>query len=379
MVPNVIPGEIVRIAVFRNMKNYSEADLLEVIEKSPDRIEPTCPLAETCGGCQLQHISIEAQRKWKTAFVEEGLEQYNLQAHVSPTVGTPEVFGYRTKLTPHFNAPSKRSRRSKEPVEPKHIQAIGFQSKTSRNIIDVESCPIATPEINVKYELIRKELLAEPTDRRKGATLLLRQGNLGDDHIETNHREYLTTTIKGLDFTYLAGNFFQNNYYVVPLMVEHVVEQAIRGGEMTHLADCYCGSGLFAISAADSFSTVVGIEINDKAVEEARQNADRNEKSNCEFIAASSENIFQSIQHFPRDTSVVVLDPPRKGCSEEFLKQLYEFSPKRIVYMSCDPITQARDAQGITAAGYTITSVQPFDLFPQTRHIECLMIFDRGQ
>jgi len=148
---------------------------------------------------------------------------------------------------------------------------------------------------------------------------------------------------------------------------------------MTHLVDCYCGSGLFAISAALHFDTVVGIEINNKAVKEATDNAVANNITNCQFQAATAEAIFADIQDFPRDTTTVILDPPRKGCSEDFLAQLYKFAPRRIVYMSCDPTTQARDAQGIVGTGgYTITSVQPFDLFPQTRHIECLMIFEKN-
>lgn len=117
--------------------------------------------------------------------------------------------------------------------------------------------------------------------------------------------------------------------------------------------------------------------INDKAIAEASGNADANNITNCEFLAASAENIFDVIPDFPRDQCVVVVDPPRKGCSEEFLEQLYQFSPSRVVYMSCDPTTQARDASGLVDQGYKITSVLPFDLFPQTRHIECLMVLDR--
>jgi tRNA (uracil-5-)-methyltransferase len=399
MVPNVIPGERVRVAVFRNFNNYSEADLVTVLEPSPDRVVPHCPLAADCGGCQLQHVSIESQRRWKTTLVQEGLAQYGLtDVTVAPTLGTDQTYGYRSKLTPHYDAPAKQRRGRVEPESvaainnnsnnnnnnnnKKMIEAIGFQKMTSRKIINVETCPIATPAINAKYQQTRQELMSQPSKRKKGATLLFRQGNADDDYVETNHQQPLTTTVRGLNFTYLAGNFFQNNYYVLPLMVEHVLARAVGDDHeqptMTHLADCYCGSGLFAIAAAPSFATVVGIEINDKAVREAQANAERNGIDHCQFLAASSENIFAEIRDFPRDTTVVVLDPPRKGCSVEFLSQLYDFAPRRIVYMSCDPTTQARDAQGIVAAGYRITSVQPFDLFPQTRHIECLMVLERS-
>jgi tRNA (uracil-5-)-methyltransferase len=411
MVPNAIPGETVRVRIFRNFKRYSEGDLVHVLDRSPDRIEPQCALAHDCGGCQLQHIAIDAQRQWKQSSVQESLAQYGIHnVTVSPTIGTRHIFGYRSKLTPHYQAPAKRKRgggardraaldeaNNREYGKENTIQAIGFQRQTSRSIVDVTYCPIATEPVNAKYAAVRAELLAQPTTRSKGATLLFRQANVetssDDDEevtpaqfVSTNHQEYLTTRVRGLDFTYQAGNFFQNNYHVLPLMVDHVVQSASAkpttipsSGPMTHLVDCYCGSGLFALSAAAAFDTVVGIEINEKAVQEATANAERNRIGNCQFRAASAEAIFADIGHYPRATTAVVLDPPRKGCSMDFLAQLLAFAPQRIVYMSCDPTTQARDAQVLLATGeYRLTSVQPFDLFPQTRHIECLAIFERA-
>ena len=149
---------------------------------------------------------------------------------------------------------------------------------------------------------------------------------------------------------------------------------------MTHLVDCYCGSGLFCLSASKDFEVCVGIEVNDKAVEEARENAALNGVENCEFVAASAEQIFYGgqVQTYPKDKTCVVIDPPRKGASEEFLEQLLKFGPKRIVYMSCGPDTQARDAKILLASGaYELREVVPFDLFPQTRHIESCAVFER--
>mgnify|MGYP003338428384 CR=1 FL=1 len=206
----------------------------------------------------------------------------------------------------------------------------------------------------------------------------------------------INTTVKGVKFRFMAGNFFQNNKYVVPLMVDAVLEAALvpvekSGKAPSYFLDCYCGSGLFALTVGKHFKFCVGIEVNHKAVEEATENAKLNSITNCQFVAASAEAIFTSplalaikenkskkIQDLPRNETVVVLDPPRKGCSRKFLEQLYEYSPQRIVYMSCGPVTQARDAKGIVeVGGYNIISIQPFDLFPQTKHIECLMVFEK--
>ncbi len=376
MVPGVIPGEKVVVKIFRNFPNYSEADLVEILQPSPERTVPPCPIADTCGGCQWQHMSIFLQREWKTRLVQEALEQYGVTySEIQPCLGTDETLHYRSKLTPHYQQPAKSKRGVNNE---KHIEAIGFQKQTSRQILDVTECLIATPAVNAAYQAARDQLLSEPSTKKKGATLLFRQANLDDDYVESDHKVLLTTVVDGLKLTYRAGNFFQNNYYVLPLMVQELVAQAIKGDQMTHLADCYCGSGLFALSAAKYFDRVVGIEVNDLAIEEATSNAVTNNISNVKFLSASAEGIFKVIQDFPRESSVVVVDPPRKGCSEEFLEQLYTFSPQRIVYMSCDPTTQARDAAGILKAGYTATYIQPFDLFPQTRHIECLMVFEKA-
>ena len=159
MVPHVLVGELVKVSIFRNQKNYSEADLVEVVDSSPERVEPKCSLAGICGGCQYQHMSIEAQRDWKTKHVEEVLLQQQIEGYdskealgVLPTLGTSEVYNYRSKITPHYQAP-------KEVVEGDMItyqlQEIGFQRSSNRNLVDVPECPIATAPINEKYKETR--------------------------------------------------------------------------------------------------------------------------------------------------------------------------------------------------------------------------------
>ena len=424
--PNVIPGEIVRVRVYRNFASYSDADLLHIIEPSADRIEPACPLATVCGGCQYQHITIERQRNMKTLQVQELFERLGGLSPtdfppVLDTIGTDEVFGYRSKITPHYDAPMqkkalKRARDNCDAATTSNIACeigpIGFKEKASHRLVDVPYCHIATPAINDALRQIREDKREEA--RRgslkkpgKGATLLLRDSN---GAVETNHTAYVNATVKGLVFKFQAGNFFQNNPYMLDLMVDLVVDAATRaspttGGAMTHLIDCYCGSGLFCIGSSSHFDVCVGIEVNEMAISEARENAASNGIRNCDFVAASAEAIFSSeatvgvggaiddgggeddgvetksggllVGDFPRDTTVVVVDPPRKGCSVEFLDQLNAYRPARVVYMSCDPATQARDAKLLLSFGYRISSTQPFDLFPQTRHIECLAVFDR--
>mmetsp|Transcript_21099 Transcript_21099/g.32223 ORF Transcript_21099/g.32223 Transcript_21099/m.32223 type:complete len:527 (-) Transcript_21099:62-1642(-) len=422
-VPLVLEGEIARVKIFRNYDTYSDADLVAVLQESPDRVKPKCPLAGTCGGCQFQHMKIDKQRAWKTEYVRKGLIEQQIAGYTTttttsildtilfPAKGTDEIYEYRSKITPHYQAPTKVAGGGDEEYELEHI---GFQQFFSRQLVDVEECVIATPAINDTYKATRLSLQQQAkegklhnrkkqkkTRRNKGgvgATLLFRQADddaEGNPVVVTDNKEYMTTTIKGLKFKYQAGNFFQNNNYVTPLMVDGVLEAAIAptadGVVPTHLIDCYCGSGLFALSVSSKLELVVGIEVQEKAVQEATENAKANDITNCQFVAASAEAIFLSppaikvegyedvkVADFPRDKTVVVLDPPRKGCSGKFLEQLYAYGPQRVVYMSCGPATQARDAKGIVEiGGYDIVSIQPFDLFPQTKHIECLMVFEK--
>ena len=367
MVPLVLPGEKVKVKIFRNHSTYSEADLVDIIFSSPDRVKPPCEYFAICGGCQYQHVNIDAQRQWKKSQVESLMQRIGgLDGlTVAETVGTSELYNYRTKITPHYDAPNQRD-----------SLKIGFQKRGTRNIIDIDQCMIATPRINDRYLSARREVTDMIAQKKikKGATLLFRDCEEG---VETDHKKVITQKVGEVVFKFKAGEFFQNNAFVLPLMVDHVISQATSVG-CSHLIDTYCGSGLFAVSAAKHFETVFGVEVSDLAVTAAIANAKLNKVENVEFICGVSERIFTKVSHFPRDSTVIIIDPPRKGCDDAFLKQLFSFLPKALVYVSCDPATQARDAKEIVAAGYKVLNITPFDLFPQTRHIENVMTFVRS-
>ena len=161
-------------------------------------------------------------------------------------------------------------------------------------------------------------------------------------------------------------------------MADHVID-LVRGDNCNYFIDAYCGSGLFSLTVHEHFKKCYGVEISALGVSAAKANADANDVTNVEFLQGSSERIFNNVQHLEADETVVLIDPPRKGCDEQFLKQLSNFNPKKIVYVSCDPSTQARDTKYILNCGngYSIRSVTPVDFFPQTRHIENVMCFVR--
>ena len=251
---------------------------------------------------------------------------------------------------------------------------IGFlQVDNAHKIVDVPHCPIATDAINAALPAIRARATADREKFKRGATLLLRHTQEG---VVTDHKQVVSEKVGDLTLKFLAGDFFQNNPFILEKFVGYAVDHAAAPG-IRYLVDTYCGSGLFALSAAKRFEKVLGIEVNADAVTKARHNAELNSLKNCAFVADSAEHIFSKADFAPEQTAVII-DPPRKGCDEVFLKQLVAFAPKRLVYVSCGPDTQARDLKYLLAAGYRLLKVQPFDLFPQTRHIENIAVLERA-
>jgi 23S rRNA (uracil1939-C5)-methyltransferase/tRNA (uracil-5-)-methyltransferase len=373
MVPFALPGERVRARVFRNHKNYSEADLFEILTLSPRRIAPRCPLFGRCGGCQYQNFEYTGQLDWKRRQVGELLRHMaGIEFPVSPVIGSPRQYAYRSKITPHFNAPKPAVL---EPAAPKPGAAaefpIGFLRQGARfDLLDVPRCDIATDAINARLPEVRAGIRARAAAGgfTRGATLLLRDA---DGEVTTDHDRVITERVGDITLHFLARDFFQNNPCILPAFTSYVRAQAAATGAR-HLVDAYCGSGLFALTAAHAFERVTGIEISETSIRFARENAAANNITNVTFRAGDASAIFAGLDFPPRDT-VVVIDPPRKGCDEKFLTQLLAFAPRAVVYVSCDPATQMRDLARFTAHGWKLTAVQPFDLFPQTRHLECVI------
>jgi 23S rRNA (uracil1939-C5)-methyltransferase/tRNA (uracil-5-)-methyltransferase len=377
MVPFTLPGERVRVRVFRNQKNFSEADLVAVLTPSPHRVAATCPLFARCGGCQYQHLAYSEQLLWKQRQVTELLRHMaGIEFAVAPVVPSPRELGYRSKITPHFNPP-------RDPAVP---PPIGFLRQGTRfDIIDVPSCPIATDAINAKLPEVRARVHARAAagEYARASTLLLREAS---GQVTTDYDAIITESIATggaapLQLRFLARDFFQNNPFILPAFTGYVRAQAAASGAR-YLVDAYCGSGLFALTAAPSFTRVAGIELSESSIRFARENAAANHLANVTFQSGDAAQIFAGLPAlatpadpgaFAAGDTAVIIDPPRKGCDENFLAQLFAYGPRAVVYVSCDPATQMRDLKAFLAAGYTLTAAQPFDLFPQTRHLECVL------
>jgi 23S rRNA (uracil1939-C5)-methyltransferase/tRNA (uracil-5-)-methyltransferase len=362
-VPFALPGETVRARVYRNDKNCSHADLVEVLAPSPDRVRPVCPLFGECGGCQYQHLDYQKQLDWKTRQVGELMKHMaGVVFPVNPCLSTEQTWHYRSKITPHFERPREGE-----------IGAIGFLASGQRSrLVDVAECAIAMAAINEALPEIRAGIRARAHAFKRGSTVLIRATG---DGVETDFKATATERVGKLTFQFLAGDFFQNNPFILPLFTGYVAKRAAVGARF--LVDAYCGSGLFALTLAKDFEKVAGVEVSETSCEWARKNAKANGITNAAFLTASAEAIFAEIG-FPATETAVVIDPPRKGCTPEFIDQLVKFGPCRVVYVSCDPATQVRDLKSLAQGGYQLEDVQPFDLFPHTRHLECVMTLVKG-
>ena len=275
-----------------------------------------------------------------------------IEFEVSPTHPSPVQYGYRSKLTPHYERPCGGN------------MPVGFIMQGRRtSLVDVPQCPIASKAINDALPAARERI--KKSNPRRGGTLLLRDCAEGVCQDNTAIR---TERVGGISYQFCAGEFFQNNPHILPELVQYAIGQA-KGTR--NLVDAYCGVGVFALAAAKDFENVAGVEISSKAIVCANANAKINNIKNCEFLIGKAETIFDGVaKKFDGAETSVIIDPPRAGCDTAFLEQLTAFAPKRIVYVSCGPDTQARDLAYLTTRGYKLERLQPFDLFPQTRHIE---------
>lgn len=377
VVPFTYPGEDVVVDVVRTEQYYVMAEL-RTVEKPAAMRDDTLVFCQYfgaragCAGCQYQSASYAQQLELKRQVVVNAYRYFapSLQIPaVRATVASPLPRGYRTKLTPHFDVP-------KQGLQPNF--PIGFGHVLKNEVVDIEECAIGTRVVNEGLQRERARVRDAYKSFKRGATLLLREAAGGE--LVTDPKAVMRETVGEFSFSYKAGEFFQNNNSILPLVTAYVAQNLqIDGVAPEYLVDTYCGCGLFAIACSANAKQVLGVEISAQNVEFARLNAVANGVHNAEFVVGQAERIFARA---PADSArtAVVIDPPRKGCDEAFLNQLLAFGPARIVYVSCNVHSQARDLAYFvakSAGAYEVESVGGFDFFPQTYHVESVAVLRR--
>jgi len=420
-VEGALPGERVKVKIVKVTKSFAYGKLLKIIQASGDRVEPPCPHAKRCGGCQLQHLSYESQLKFKTQLVKDALER----------IGKLE--GVVVKDTLGMEHPWKYRNKAQYPVGlVKGKLAIGFFAPRSHDIINLEQCDIQhginekvieifrrfinTYNIPVYDEVNHKGIIRHiltkvgfksrqlmvvvvtngfELPRKKELVDMLRKGIpsinsivqninsaktnviLGEKNITLWGQDYIVDAIGELKFKISPLSFFQINPVQTEILYGKALEYAALTGQ-ERVIDAYCGIGTISLFLAKHASKVYGVEVVPQAIEDAKENARLNGIENVEFITGEAEEVIPRMARLGLKADVVVVDPPRKGCDQKLLDAVLEIAPKRIVYVSCNPATLARDLKYLSENQYQVLEVQPVDMFPQTVHVETIARIQRA-
>jgi 23S rRNA (uracil1939-C5)-methyltransferase len=416
-VDGALPGELIRIEVTSIKKNYGIGRLIEIITPSADRITPPCPYYDQCGGCQIQHLSYPGQLQIKHRRVSSAMNRIGKlnDLPISPCVASPDPFHYRNKIQLQVKKTAEGR------IE------FGFYARGSNEMVAVESCAIHCPIGEKVFQAIRAEFGSLPITVYDGATC---EGELRHVLIKTAHNqksvllvfitngaaskpivkaakrlmakvpeirgivnninqrrdnvilgnEYETLVgeghiyekLMGVEFKISPASFFQVNTPQAEAMYRKAIDLVDLKPGQTAL-DAYCGVGTLSMllaKAAGERGKVIGVEVVKEAIADARENAIRNEISNVEFICGRAEELIGKVGKI----DVAMVNPPRTGCEEGFLRGLVKLGPKRVVYISCDPATLARDLSVMKKLGYRAVESTPFDMFPQTMHVETVAL-----
>lgn len=418
-VPMTVPGDVIEAKIVKVLKNHAFGIIHQIIEASPSRMDPDCPYFKKCGGCVYRHIGYESECKVKETRVRDALER--IGGFVDPP------------LLPIASAESRNHYRNKAQIplgldnEGKLI--MGFYAHNSHRIIDAEHCLLQPGIFDIITDVFRRwfeeygdTVYNEISHKGVLRHLYIRQGEggvmvcvvinadtlkhadklvkmltlnvpeiksiiLNTNKEKTNvilgkkcrtiyGADFISDRLRGLEFSLSPLSFYQVNRDQAEKLYEKAAEYAALTGE-ENLLDLYCGTGTIGLSMAKKAKKLIGVEVIPQAVENARDNALKNGIQNAEFICGDAAKAAEVLKEQGEKPDVIIIDPPRKGCEASLIETISEMSPSRIVYVSCDPATLARDLKLFDEKGYKLMEAAPFDLFPATAHVECVVLMSR--
>lgn len=429
-VQGAVPGDRIRAKVMKCLKNYGYARIEEITEASPDRTEPPCPVFGPCGGCSVQSMSYEAQAAWKNRKIQSALQRIGgfstEEIHMLPFAAAEKPFRYRNKSVTPVG------------LDKEGRVILGYYAKRSHRIVPETNC-LLSPEVSrrileeIRDFLTKEKISVYDEEAHKGLvrSVLIRSTEEGDRAMVflvctknripkeeelirrmRQHREvlslginvqkektnvllgrenrmlygepFLPMSLGDVDYDVSPTSFFQIHASQAERLYGSIREDLLKKAEETgrrlDLVDLYCGTGSIGLFLAGALRSLIGIEIHEAAVRDARVNAKRNGIENAEFHAGAAEEVFPRLQKDGRNIDALVLDPPRKGCEESLLRFLRTLPLKNLYYVSCNPATLARDLRILTEKGegaYSVDSVQGYDFFPQTTSVETLVFLSR--
>lgn len=375
-IENALKDEDVSITLLKEKKKYCEAKLKEISNISKDRTEAKCKYYNVCGGCQIMHIKEEKQEEFKKEKVEEILKKFLKYNKDVNDIVFSKNFNYRNKVVLHVKD-----------------NKLGFYKNKTNELIEIDKCLLLNPVINdlISYlknyiELKDIEKITIKVGNKTNEVMLIIDGSIAyyqnlleivdvliiNEKVMTT-KDYITSYIGNKKYIIKRNSFFQVNYDISTRMYNKVKDVIVKE-KSKNVLDLYCGTGTIGIYISDVVSKITGIEVVSDAIEAANTNKKINNVENIEFILGKVEDKLDFISNNNIDT--VIVDPPRSGLHKKVIPILEKISPKTIIYVSCDPITMARDIK-LLSNNYELVEVTPYDMFPNTYHVECVSVLHR--
>lgn len=380
-IANTLPGEVVKVKILEEKKKYGIGEVESFIKISEKRVKPQCPYFEVCGGCDLQHIKYEDQLTYKKLKIVEIMKKFAgiNEEKIKPIISSENPLYYRNKVTFQID------------------NGVGFYGKKSNDLILVDYCFLVTDKINKILKLLNTlplsniEKIIVKSDKKINEIMVILEANgkvdkekiidILKEHVtsiilkdETSEHvlygnEYIIFSLGNYNFEVSPSSFFQVNLEQCEKLYETIVKQAEITKEDIVL-DLYCGTGTIGIYVSEFAKKVYGIEINSDAVLNANANKKRNKVENIEFQCGDCGKVINRLKIKP---NIIIVDPPRRGLDKNTISQLLKWKSRKIVYVSCDPITLARDLK-LLQEKYHVEMITPVDMFPNTAHVECVCL-----
>ncbi|MBE0681938.1 MAG: 23S rRNA (uracil(1939)-C(5))-methyltransferase RlmD [Anaerolineales bacterium] len=381
-IPFGLPGEVVRVHITREKQNFARGEFIGILKASPDRIEPKCKHFTQCGGCHYQNLPYEKQLLAKTEILRDQLQRIGKIENppIKPMIASPLEWNYRNHMQFHLTDDGK----------------LGFINSKGNSIFPIDECHLPDEGINnfwheLKFESkMNLERVSLRAGQNEELMLVLEseteetpelevEADVSVVHIYEDHpvviagQDHLYIKLLEKEFRISANSFFQVNTKMAEKMVEHLLVSLPVSRSAT-LLDVYCGAGLFSKFFAPRYAKVIGVESSSSACEDFGFNLD--EFDNVDLYEGTAGEILPALADQIKPPSHMIVDPPRAGLEKHGLDAILRIKPQILAYVSCDPSTLARDAARIINGGYRLVQVTPFDLFPQTYHIESISIFE---
>ena len=377
-VKNALPGEKVKIKVVRENRKFYEAVVLEYYSKSNDRVNVNCPYYDFCGGCDILHMNYDFQHNYKVNKVEDIIRKFVKEDIKIADINYDNQFNYRNKATFHVK------------------DGIGYFKEKTYDLIEVDNCMISSNEINNTLIILKKmdlsgveQVVVRSSYYDKSVMVIFHgvkfnekylidslKDNVSSIYVKNDSyrliygEEYIIDKIGNLKFVISPDSFFQVNTPMAYKLYNKVKEYA-GNLDNCNVLDLYCGTGTIGLFVGGK--SLVGVEINESAIHDANINKELNSVSNCRFICGDSGKVLKRLD---KNFDVVIVDPPRSGLSELSINEVISVGAGRVVYVSCDPVTLARDLN-IFKEYYDVKEISLFDLFPNTHHVETVMVLER--